>query len=344
MPGPTSTASLWDLRLDLPALVLSAALTGGYLQGVRRTRARGLSWPWQRSLSWALGVATLLLVTVGSIGASAHLLLWVFTLQTLTLLLVTPVLLAGGRPLALAADSLDEAAAGRVLRVATAGIARPLTSPLLGPLLIPVVLGIVYFTPLLSLALQRPLAAAALRLALLCIGALIGLGLVGDGREHRTAALLGVAVAVNFVDFLADAIPGIAVRLQTHLLADPDWVGRHRSWGPTPLQDQQHAGALLWFAAEAADLPFLLILVRRWIQADERDAAAADTADDAADDQGSGPLRPAPTTDRPAVPELQRPWWETDPSRLAGHRMSRDVAASSPPDRTSAGPVADDTS
>src|SRR5664279_5326718 len=87
----------------------------GYGWGVARVRSRGIQWPVRRAAAWLAGTASLLLITVGGLGAHAHTLLWVYTVQVLVLLLGTPVLLAYGRPLALAADALPERVAARVL-------------------------------------------------------------------------------------------------------------------------------------------------------------------------------------------------------------------------------------
>lgn len=317
-------AGWWlDPTLDLPALLFAAVLGGAYVLAMRQVRARGLEWPAQRTASWALGVVSLLAVTAGGIGRSAHVLLWVFTTQTLVLLLLTPVLLAYGRPLALAADAMGERRSGQLLLLLTGRVVRITTSPLVGPLLPPLVLGAVFFTPVLPLALNHAWAGQLLRLVLLGVGMLLAVGLVGDGTERDTSLQLGAAVAIGFAEFLLDAVPGIVVRLQSTLLAPSSWPGLHRRGGLSPLSDQHRAGSVLWFIAEMADLPFLVILVRRWIRADERDAVLVDRELDVA----AGPASPA---GEPAG-GLGRPWWETDPSRLAGHRLAAELGRREPP-------------
>ena len=98
-----------------PTVALSIVLAAVYGWGIARVRSRGLRWPARRTVAWLAGIASLLGITVGSLGAHAHTLLWVYTVQVLTLLLATPVLLAYGRPLALAADALPPGAAACVL-------------------------------------------------------------------------------------------------------------------------------------------------------------------------------------------------------------------------------------
>jgi putative membrane protein len=292
--------------MDAGAVVLAALLVAAYSVGIASVRARGLVWPIRRSVAWFVGVASLLAVTLGSLGARAHALLWVYTVQVLVLLLGTPVLLAYGRPLALAADALSPPASARLLRLRSGWIARTLANPAVGPLVVPVVLGSIFFSPVLSVTLEHEWAYELLQIVLVGLGLLIAIGLVGDGAERDTSLALAATVAIAFIELLFDAIPGIVLRLRTHLVATAYWTRVHHGKGLSALTDQQHAGAALWFIAEFADLPFLLIVIRRWIRVDQLDAVRIDRELDAT----------ASTT----------PWWETDPTRLRGHPIQRETS------------------
>jgi len=73
-----------------------------------------------------------------------------------------------------------------------------------------------------------------------------------------------------------DADPGIALGLHTSL-ATPYFEHRaNHPWSPAGLRDQQIAGAVLWCVAELIDLPFLLLVYRRWLHADASKAAEVD--------------------------------------------------------------------
>lgn len=300
-PAPTLGGALTAWTPDAGGLLLAGGLAVGYALGSRHDRRPA------RTACWAGGLGVLLLASCGWTGAYAHTLLWAFTLQVVVLLLVVPVLLAYGRPLELLPDGVH-----RVL-------AR-LADPLVGPLLVPVLLAVVFFTPVLRWSLADPAVLAALQLTLVATGLLLAVGVVGDEEGPATSLAVGAAVAVGFGELLLDAIPGIVLRLRTHVLDAGYWQGLHRPYGGTQLIDQQHAGAVLWFVAEAVDLPFLVILVRRWIRTDEREAARVDAALDA--EYAARPVSPVEVAD-PDAPELVRPWWETDPDRLGGHRVTR---------------------
>jgi cytochrome c oxidase assembly factor CtaG len=57
-------------------------------------------------------------------------------------------------------------------------------------------------------------------------------------------------------------------------------AGPHPEWWPSPLRDQQLSGDLLWFIAELADVPVLIILFIRWSRVDKREAKSFDDLTD----------------------------------------------------------------
>jgi putative copper resistance protein D len=262
----------------------------------------------RRTVAWLAGVASLVVITVSGLGAHSHALLWVYTVQVLTLLLATPVFLAYGRPLALAADALPPRAAKWVLHARSGALLRLAANPAIGPLVVPIVLSAIFFSPVLTVTLEHSWAYYLLQFALVGIGLIIAIGLVGDGAERDSSLALAATVALAFIELLFDAVPGIVLRLRTHLVGTAYWTRVHHSGRLSALTDQQHAGAALWFIAEFADLPFLLIVIRRWIRVDQLDAVRIDRELDAVRDTG---------------PEFTTPWWETDPTRLGGHPIQR---------------------
>lgn len=298
-----------------PTVALSIVLAALYGWGVGRVRSRGLRWPARRTVAWLAGIVSLLVITVGGLGAHAHTLLWVYTVQVLTLLLATPVLLAYGRPLALAADALPPGAAARVLHARSGTLLRLASNPAIGPLVVPIVLSVIFFSPVLTVTLEHSWAYYLLQFVLVGIGLVIAIGLVGDGAERDSSLALAATVAIAFIELLFDAVPGIVLRLRTHLVATAYWTRVHQGHRLSALTDQQHAGAALWFIAEFADLPFLLIVIRRWIRVDQLDAVRIDRELDA--------VSVDPEHDTVRESEFTTPWWETDPTRLRGHPIQR---------------------
>ena len=309
----------WHLT---PGVALAAGCAGAYAAGVLRLRGRGRSWPAARSLLFGTGVLLLAATTGGWLQAWSRALLWVYTTQLLMLLLVVPTLLMLGRPVTLLWTLRGSDRPPAALRL--------VGSPLLGPALIPVVTGTLLFTPLLDASMRHVALGWTVRLLVVAIGLLIALPLAGEDGTDALPLAFAAAAFIGLIELLVDAVPGMALRLRTHLL-DPSWFGIGRHWGPSPLSDQQTAGAILWGAAELLDLPFLVLIVWQWIRADARQAAVVDAAIDAAHDARAARRQPARPAAGPALvepdperPGMDRPWWETEPG-VFGERRSAEL-------------------
>ena len=337
IPGPLSAstaAASW--QIDIPAVLVVVVAAAGYLAGVHAVRRAGATWSPLRSAAFLGGLGLVVASTCSFVGVYARLLFWVFTLQVCLLLLVAPVLLGVGGPVALVAALRSGARGGEgrddEQRVADRPrLMRVLGAPGVGPLLLILVTVLVFFTPLLEAAVRHPPVLHSMHLLLLASGLLMVLPVTDEGM---TLSSLGYAtlVGLGFLEFLLDAIPGIALRLHGSLLAPAYWSGLHRGWGPTPMVDQHLAGGILWFFGEAGDLPFLLAAMIAWIRADAREAARIDRALDIvhAQREGSGVLAAAavpPAGSAPPdltdSPSLEQPWWETDASVFGEARARR---------------------
>jgi putative copper resistance protein D len=283
------------------------AAASGYLAGVARIRRTGGSWPLGRTLSFVvLGLGGLAVTAMGWPAVYAPELFSVYAAQVTVLLLVVPFLLALGRPIGLAMAALPPRGVARLRSVLGSRPARLFTVPVVSPLLLAVVPFLIFFTPLFEWSLTHPAVLPILRVALLVIGLAVLLPLwEADTLDARVP--YAVALLFAFIELLADAVPGIVVRLDTHVIAAGYFAALGHSW-VTPLHDQQLGGDLLWCVGEAIDVPFLAMLVLQWVRSDARDAARIDRALDQA----------APASPSPALPEPDhdpgRPWWETDAS------------------------------
>jgi putative membrane protein len=313
----TAGQAVASWRADPVGIVLAVLLAAGYLAGVRRLTSTGIPWPIGRTLVFLLGgVGSLLLTTCSFLDVYAPQLRWVAVIQAGLLLLVCPLLIALGSPVALITALRDRraevgAAETAELPAAPTSSAGPLPRPLLavlrilnapgvGPLVMILVLSLLVFTPWLGWAQEGTGRHALTVVALLAAGLPLALPIADRGAELSSlayAAMLGLAL----VEFLLDAVPGLVLRLNTHVVADGHWLGLHPAWGPSPLTDQHLTGDWLWFFAEAGDLPFLIILVVAWIRSDAREAADQDAELDRREQE----------LELPGQPGMMRPWWQT---------------------------------
>lgn len=323
MSGPPSAPTLADLftewRLDLLSAVLIALLTAGYIRARMTLRGTGRPWPAHRDVVYGIGIVLTAWVTNGFPEARAHQLMWVWTSQQLALLLALPVVLMAGQPVALARAARGESALP--VRILESRPLRAVGHPALGMLYVPIIASLLFFGGVGNAAVQSTLGTGALHVVLLGLGMVIALPLV-DIDDPRSSLAVGVTVAIGVVELVVDAIPGIVLRLETHLEMPVFGVGRP-PWSPSWLADQQNGGAILWTVAELLDMPFLVLMIVQWIRVERREAARIDIELDRAELQGAAPgdrsvvPDPGERPANPTPPAASRPWWLDDPQLRA---------------------------
>jgi putative membrane protein len=300
VPDPQHHAVLgaWTIAPFTTAVLVALAV--GVVAGMRRCP----DWSRGRLVPIVAGVALGLVAVDAWPGVYARALASVLVSQQLTLLLVAPVLIAFGHP----AEPLR--ALGLRLPGQVRAAVRAFGHPLLGPVLVPVITVALVYTPLLRLAVDSRVAGDLIGVALLALGAAVAAPLA---REDARATSLGVGLVlfVGLIELLVDALPGIALSYSGSILGPVRTLASRRLWGPSTLHDQHLAGAILWGLAELIDVPYLLIVLRQWIHADEREAELVDA------DLDQQVLEDRLTIDEPG---RVRPWWETDASVFGDHR------------------------
>jgi putative membrane protein len=297
-PAPSSALTAWTPQPV--AIVLAVLLVAGYAYALRRCDTSVPRW---RVGIFGLGVLLLTWTTCGFLAVYADSLYWAWATQTLLLWLVAPILILSGHPVQLARQL--PTAGARVDRALGSRAGRLIGNPLVGPALVPVLSFVLFFGPVPDWAARFTGFAWLLQLVLLVVGALMVLPLAGLAEE-ATSLAVGLSLAIGSFELVLDALPGIVLRLRNGLVTG--WFD-HRdlhSWTPDALRDQRVAGAILWCIAEIIDLPFLVLVYRRWLRADARDAAEVDAVLEA--ERAARQAIPDAEADRDA------PWWLTDPA------------------------------
>jgi putative membrane protein len=297
-PGPTSALTAWTPQPI--AIVLTVVLVAGYVYTLRRAEMSLARW---RMVVFGSGVTLLGWTSCGFLAVYADSLYWVWTTQTLLLWLVVPILILSGHLVQLARQL--PAATARIDRMLGTRVCRVIGNPLVGPALVPVLSFVLFFGPVPGWTARSTLLAWLLQAVLLLVGALMVLPLVGLDEE-ATSLAVGLSLAIGSFELVLDALPGVVLRLRNGLVTGWfDYRDLH-SWTPDGLHDQRVAGAILWCIAEIIDLPFLVLVYRRWLRADARDAAVVDAVLEA--ERAARQAMPEAELDRDA------PWWLTDPT------------------------------
>lgn len=322
LPAPTVAGLLTHATWQPVAILLAVALVAWYIRAATRVRRSGGRWSSGRTAVFLSGVALWLWTTCGWLEVYRTSLYWVWLTQTLVLLLVVPVVVQAGHPVQLARARTG--AGGPLERLLRSGPARFFASPLVGPALVPVLCGVLFFGPVPTLVVQHAATAWALQVVVVVVGAFVTLPLVSP-IEQPSSLAVGLSLAVGSLELVLDAIPGIALRLHVSLVTSY-WDHRTaRPWSPAPAHDQRIAGAILWCVSEVLDLPFLLLVFRRWLQADARDAAQIDAVLEAERTARASLSQRSSERDDAVTDDAERdaPWWLDDPALR--HRFRGDL-------------------
>ncbi|PRY30594.1 putative copper resistance protein D [Pseudosporangium ferrugineum] len=288
-PGPISAAGLFgDPLPDMFFLTLVAIGILAYGAGVRRLRAAGHPWPAARTASWTGGLLLLGAVTCLGVGKYAYVLFSVHMVQHMVLSMVVPVLLVGGAPVTLALRALrrpdDPQVRGArewLLLVLHSRMFRFLSHPVVALAGYVVSLYGLYLGGLLGTLMRYHLGHLAMLTHFVLAGYLLFWVLIGidPGRRRIHPALLTV---VHFLAMAAHAFFGFVLLQSTSVIAADWYTAVHPAWAPSLLADQRLGAGLAWAFGEVPAAVVMLLLVRRWIRADEREQARLDRAADRA--------------------------------------------------------------
>lgn len=222
------------------------------------------------------------MVEFGFLGAYSHELRWAFTTRIALLLFVVPACIAVGRPIGLLRGSLGEAGAIRLERVLTTRILRLFGNAIFATLFAAAVFCL-FLTPAAWVLRGTPSLNAVLTIAVPLVGLVMVLPIV-ENAAGRTSLFITVEFLLAFVELIIDAIPGIVLRLNDAILDHAPLIGpavaNAASWWPNPVHDQHLAGDALWFIAEIADVPILVLLFVRWTRSEKREEKSFDSLSD----------------------------------------------------------------
>jgi cytochrome c oxidase assembly factor CtaG len=137
----------------------------------------------------------------------------------------------------------------------------------------------VFLTPLAGALRSNPLTDALLGVIVPIVGVVLVLPMAALSAVH-TGLFITIEFLLAFVELLIDSVPGILLRLNDSVVDAAATTTSSLGWWPNPLHDQHLAGDMLWFIAEVADVPVLVILLLRWMRSDRREATQYDELDD----------------------------------------------------------------
>jgi putative membrane protein len=297
VPAPTLGRLLLSWSFNPLVTVGLLAATVAYLQARRRLVAGGVAWPARRTAYFLSGIAALALALLSPLEAYDTVLFSVHVTQHMLLTMVAAPLLALGAPVTLALRVARGTTRRRMVQVLHSPPLRVIGHPLVAWVLFTLTLYGLYFSPLFDLTLRQPLVHDLVHLHFLAAGLLFWWPLVGldpsRWRLPHIARLLFVFLMVPFHAFL-----GVAIMNSGRVLA-PTLESFQRTWGPTPLADQQTGGAILWGAGDLIALTAVLGILISWASYEEKVVAVREDRRLARERAAGRSPRPAT---RPPVP------------------------------------------
>lgn len=279
--------TVWNF--DLIWLLFTSFAVFFYLVGVWRLHKRGDKWPWYRTVLWVAGMALLFYITNGGINAYEMYLFSAHMGAHMTLGMMVPILLVPGAPVTLAMRAIDkrqdDSRGGRewILKAVHSGYANVISHPLFATVNFVGSLWLFYYTPIFRWATSDHIGHEWMIVHFLLAGYLFVQSLVGidpvKTRYPYPFRLIQLLAAMTVHAFF-----GLGIMSSENLML-ADWYGAMgRTWGSTPLEDQQAGGAIAWSVGELPNLVLALIIGYQWNRSDAKEAKRKDRQADRDED------------------------------------------------------------
>ena len=274
-PTPASLLLGWTFE-PLPTLGILVALAW-WFWAVRRVDVAHPAnpVPRRRSMAFVGGMVALAFALLSGIDRYDTTLFSIHMVQHVLLTLVVAPLIALSAPVTLILRVSSPATRRRwILPILHSRVMRFLAFPVVAWLIFAGVLWVSHFSPLFDAALEDPLIhdfehAVYLGAALLFWWPAVALDPAPWRMSHPARALY-VFLQMTQNTFLAVVI------LNAQTVLYPHYATVQRSWGPTPLEDQQIAAAFMWVIGDMIFLAATLAILVGWSRAESRDAVRTD--------------------------------------------------------------------
>ncbi|MFI1768033.1 cytochrome c oxidase assembly protein [Streptomyces sp. NPDC020800] len=255
-----------------------------YGWGVVRLRRRGDAWPVSRTVSYVIGVLTVLLVMCTRLNDYGMVMFSVHMVQHMVISMLSPILILLGAPVTLALRALPVAGKGRkgprelLLALLHSRYMRIITHPVFTIPLFIASLYALYFTPIFDFLMGSKAGHIAMMVHFLAVGVVFFWPIIGvDPGPHRPGHLMRMLELFAGMPF--HAFFGIALMMASEPMID---TFRHpsASLGIDALSDQNAAGGIAWAFSEIPSVLVLIALLFQWYGSEQRQAKRKDRAAD----------------------------------------------------------------
>lgn len=288
--GPSWPGILLEWRFE-PLVVLGLGLALAIWIALARRVAGRHPWrphPRWRSAAFISALAVIGVALTSPIEAYEGQLFSVHMLQHMLLQLVAAPLLLLGAPMTISLRAASAPVRRRLLRVLRSRVVTMLSFPLLAWVLFAAVNWGWHFSDLYDQALENPWLHDLQHGTFLAAALLFWLPVIGADpvrwRLPHPVRLFYLFLAMPQNSFLGVALMGAPTVLYPHYLTNV------RSWGPSPLVDQNVGGMLMWVGGDVAFLLAMGLVVAAWVRAEDRRTGRDDARLDARTAAPRGPI------------------------------------------------------
>ncbi|MEP6796853.1 MAG: cytochrome c oxidase assembly protein [Lapillicoccus sp.] len=261
-----------------PLPTLAVALTAAAYRGAALTVSRRYpenGWPRKRTCSFLTGLALLLFVIDGPVGAYDDDFFWAHMVQHMTIMMVAAPLLLLGAPVLLALRVVPSRHRHPLVAVLRSRPLRVLTNPILTWLLFAGTMLGTHFTPFYNYAVTHPLVHDYVEHPLyLTVALLYFYPLIGDNPLPHGPPPLAKVVSL-IAQMAPESMTGFFLYTAPEVLY-PAYADSDRPFGPGPLADQQLGGALMWCGGMVIGACWISVAVAAWLKAESRKARRID--------------------------------------------------------------------
>ncbi|MDQ1031587.1 putative membrane protein [Streptomyces umbrinus] len=265
----------------LVACLLGLALYGW---GVVRLVRRGDAWPVGRTVSFVVGVLSVMLVLCTGLNDYGMVMFSVHMVQHMVISMLSPILILLGAPITLALRALPTAGRDRkgprelLLMFLHSRFMKVVTHPAFTIPLFIASLYALYFTPIFDFLMDSKTGHIAMMCHFLAVGLVFFWPIMGvDPGPHRPGYLMRMLELFAGMPF--HAFFGIALMMASEPMVET-YKNPPASLGIDALADQTAAGGIAWAFSEIPSVLVLLALLFQWHRSEERQARRSDRAAD----------------------------------------------------------------
>ena len=305
-PPPDLAAFLTDWSFYPQVVIPLLAAAAAYLWAVRRVNAAHPAnpVPLDRPVFFLVGLACIGVALLSGVERYDTELFAVHMVQHMLLVFGAAPAIVLAAPITLVLRVATPAVRARwILPVLRSRVVKVIAHPLVAWLLFTAVMWGSHVSPLFDAALEDPLLhdiehALYLGTALLFWWPVVGRD-PSPWRLPYPARVFYLALQMPLNSLL-----GVAILFSGQVLY-PHYMTTGRTWPPSPLEDQQLAGAIMWGVGDAAFLVAILLVIAAWMRDDEEVTRRRESMEDElAAARASAPTATTATPAAPPVPAV----------------------------------------